>query len=602
MFNSSSLLPHAPMGREKRNELLGTIVFTLLVGSIIGSVSGFNSGLQTAYSATGTQNSLSEDWIETESANFSRYYLDDTNITDRLTGDWGSTNLSTTGSVNTADLNFTSEFYYNSENRTGIIEGDFTGIGLETPWLDLGGDNRTTWPSGVGLDQYPFSYIVFTNATGYYAINCSTGQIEFSGADADNLLNSACGAAEDGSLFITAGIYPIDTAITVPADVWIYGDGNWATRIRIDADVSAFIFSSVRSGMSHVGIYPSINETYGLDTPLIRVDGSWNTLYDIRLYRNANFLTRGIGLQYWAPDGSNNGIGYCIATGFTVDGPFSKGLHLFNNGTFPNEWINANDYSEIMLTFDGADNTTAVHVEKLGTGEVASNRYDGVKTQNCDVNYLIEGASTQEFFFIETWDSPADAISINVTSGSTGNLFLGGFISRTVVIDGTDTQIIHVDGYEGDLLPAITVPFSDGTEFDYTSTGPSGRLVDAQNEYAWSSVIIPNNVKNIVEIRIYAISNITEVHGMNMKFQGYAATDNEAYNTETLTITRESNSTNFAQNDVVFWAFTAADEEDLDDIQGGDVFQFWVRGWLAAGDHCATNGWFLSAKIYYINR
>ena len=111
--------------------------------SIILTISGFYIGTNYASSFTGVSKTLGDDFIEVESVNATYYYLDDTNITDRLGGDYTGLgaiadtldtgqganelydmdqNVLTTSDTTFASVNTTSEFYRDGENYTSWID------------------------------------------------------------------------------------------------------------------------------------------------------------------------------------------------------------------------------------------------------------------------------------------------------------------------------------------------------------------------------------------------------------------------------------------------------------------------------------------------
>jgi hypothetical protein len=76
------------------------------------------------------------------------------------------------------------------------------------------------------ITQQPYSYIIWTDGTNYYAKNGKTGQIDFSGTNAgiviQNVINSLSGG---GIVFIKAGQYPVSFNVTNNRVV-IVGEGR----------------------------------------------------------------------------------------------------------------------------------------------------------------------------------------------------------------------------------------------------------------------------------------------------------------------------------------------------------------------------------------
>jgi len=68
------------------------------------------------------------------------------------------------------------------------------------------------------------SYIIFKQGSYYYAINGSTGEIEFSGTNATQVIQNAVGTAR--TLYLKAGTYQLTSTLTLPDDITIIGESN----------------------------------------------------------------------------------------------------------------------------------------------------------------------------------------------------------------------------------------------------------------------------------------------------------------------------------------------------------------------------------------
>jgi len=104
--------------------------------------------------------------------------------------------------VNGTSFKLTDELWYGSYNRTGLV-------------------------------QYPeqaASYIIFKEGTIIYAKSGDTGQIDFSGENASEVIQAAIDALTDGGvIFIKSGDYSITNAIDVKENIYIIGEGTRAT-------------------------------------------------------------------------------------------------------------------------------------------------------------------------------------------------------------------------------------------------------------------------------------------------------------------------------------------------------------------------------------
>jgi len=75
----------------------------------------------------------------------------------------------------------------------------------------------------------PYSYIIFTDGTNYYAKNGKTGQIDFSGTDASTVIQNAINSLAEGGgkIYIKAGVYRCKSQIdlTKARSIVIEGEG-----------------------------------------------------------------------------------------------------------------------------------------------------------------------------------------------------------------------------------------------------------------------------------------------------------------------------------------------------------------------------------------
>jgi len=66
------------------------------------------------------------------------------------------------------------------------------------------------------ITQQPYSYIIWTDGQKYYAKNGSTGQVEFSGTDANTVIQNAINKLQyGGKIFIKSGIYNVTETISI---------------------------------------------------------------------------------------------------------------------------------------------------------------------------------------------------------------------------------------------------------------------------------------------------------------------------------------------------------------------------------------------------
>jgi len=151
--------------------------------------------------------------------------------------------------VNATSFKFTGELWRGSTNLTGRVLGSWD-VGLSAPTLDTGQGANELYPmdqavrtsdsptfdeltlSGDLLNGYnvtealkypeqPASYIIFTDGSTVYAKNGTTGEIEFSGADAATVIQQAIDAlsGSGGKIFIKKANYLLTSGLTLPSSL-----------------------------------------------------------------------------------------------------------------------------------------------------------------------------------------------------------------------------------------------------------------------------------------------------------------------------------------------------------------------------------------------
>ena len=96
------------------------------------------------------------------------------------------------------------------------------------------------------ITQQPYSYIIFTDGTNYYAKNGKTGQIDYSGTDASTVIQSAIDAVKSGRIYLKLGTVAFSRKVIINinsnSQLTIEGDG--ATTIIPPSNDYAFEFNA----------------------------------------------------------------------------------------------------------------------------------------------------------------------------------------------------------------------------------------------------------------------------------------------------------------------------------------------------------------------
>jgi len=297
------------------------IVFT----SILSLILIFGAGTWVGYSFTGTTNTFAPGSLETATLNVTGdWYRGTTNLTDRLLGIWGalsSTTLDTgqgayelygmdqdmltSSSPTFDDLSSASldtghganelydmdqnvlttssptfdaltaatldtgqganELYDMDQNVLSTSSptfDDLTVDGLNASWIDLGGDNRTTWPSLVsGSSGYgAWTYLIVKNGSFWLALDeCMT--VDYNSSSATTTIQNAVDAITTGLIFIKDP----GSTIILTSDIVVNGkritfSSDWAT-IQSASGEYAFNFSNSH-GFSHGNPYGGLQQLY----------------------------------------------------------------------------------------------------------------------------------------------------------------------------------------------------------------------------------------------------------------------------------------------------------------------------------------------------
>ena len=239
----------------------------------------------------------------------------------------------------------------------GPIESD----GVNVDWIDLGGVNRTTWPSGggggSGLPMYPWEYLFYTNATSNYLVD-ETGSIVSSGTD-QTIWEYAANNTSGGQWYVSPGTYTINNINVDTANVRITGASRGATvlytttanahyilqlsgqhgyveHLTLDGNDVAdnnLILSGGRTRARHI-ISQDADEAqfYLTSTGGCAIDD----FHAVRTHGAKTAGTIGVLIHDNAADIEiENGIIYYCETGFVIDGGT---VRLFDNHIWGNEW------------------------------------------------------------------------------------------------------------------------------------------------------------------------------------------------------------------------------------------------------------------------
>lgn len=403
-----------------------------------------------------------------------------------------------------------------------------------------------------------------------------TGNIIYSpGADGIHTRISDSGTISDNAIFEPSNyaiyLWAVWTAVTGNS---IYCPGNYGIYVyNCENTISGnTIYRPTSGGGIHLTsdadktVVAGNTITYGVGDNIIFIDGAENVDI-VGNVLEGNDVAKGIHVAGPYANVCGNFI-YGRAAGITEDA-----IHVASGGDYAN--IAGNliyaAWNCCILIGDGAThiNITGNHCYKAHT--------DGIKLE----------ANNTECSIVGNLCYDNSGYGINIAAATcTGNLVkenkLTGNTSGCILNSGVNTG-----------LATYVVPFSGGTD-----PQDSGYLIDADTEYARAWLRLPAEVQQVVRMKIYARAVVLSAAAMRLEINANGGADNEPYNTHaTAAPNTPSTSTNFAANDVIFWALTVA---GIVALLGGDSVEVKVLHEAAGDGDVATNAYIRTVEIEYV--
>jgi len=212
---------------------------------------------------------------------------------------------------------------------------------------------------------------------------------------------------------------------------------------------------------------------------------------------------------------------------------------------------------------------------------ISSNLFEGTGTAN-GIAIYIHGATYIEISINTVYNIKQGFVEDSTANYNTIVKNKYYTVTTPVVISGANT-----------VLETVTASFIKelGTAvWIVTAAAPMGIDIDAANEGALAKIKLPLGLQQVVRIKVFGIAQVAEADGMQLNIAAGSGIDNETWNAEAIAVASKTSSTlNFANLDVIQWAFTPVDDSDIGDLTGGDFLQ-WCCYWAdVVGGNCATD-------------
>lgn len=371
------------------------------------------------------------------------------------------------------------KFYGDGSSLTGLptggnITGDFTVSGKATITGNLTANNITAskfFGDGSNLTGIPLSanttqptaYTIYKSGSTYYAVNGSTGAIDYSGANFVTVFESAGAAANRGKITIREGIYTVGADLHLDDGCAVEGAGSGdlvsSTQFNITGNytISLTPTGNYIGSFSHIGI----RTPTGFSTTAYLIDGGNTDIRNRNLGGDITINSYNSGVGEGTPDITYPSIGFKVTTnsGFVFNtwtsihtAGYYFGQYFSTNRTAGYVYLNSNDirdtvsqYSVYPIYLVGWTNST------FDTSTIEGNNFFGVMVQpNATTNVTLAdmwlgGNSTSaptgwtvqcnEFYGVKLWDAGLDQKQIMFDANTGYNHLEGYFSSGARIID-----------------------------------------------------------------------------------------------------------------------------------------------------------------------
>jgi len=149
------------------------------------------------------------------------------------------------------------------------------------------------------------------------------------------------------------------------------------------------------------------------------------------------------------------------------------------------------------------------------------------------------------------------------------------------------------DAGTGTILPTVRACFVKelGTAaWIVTAASAMGIDIDAADEGALAKIKLPQDLQQVVRIKVWGTAQVTEADHMTLLIAAGAGGDNESWTGEAIAVAGKlSDTVNFTALDNIQWTFTAADDADIGHLTAGDFLQWCCYYNALSGVDCATD-------------
>jgi len=322
------------------------------------------------------------------------------------------------------------------------------------------------------------SYTIFKVGDTIYAKNGTTGEIEFSGTDASQVIQSAINALTNGGkILIKAGTYLLSSPLTLNRYISLVGEEPYkSTWLVVNTNIP--IFNLTEPDFTIENLFLD-NWCDGYTQPLIKIISDnkniqRGTIKNVMLYRNrvGYGYDDAIGIQLYAPT-SGKGITFLYFDKVYIMGGFKYGIHLY--APDGGGWINGNFFTNIAL--DGVK--YGIYIEALGSGTsgvVNRNTFSKVHIQATNDAYgvtergFVVSGVANTFDICKVWDLAEGKCAMEILSTAEDTIVRDSLLYG-LINNGQGSKLFNVEGYVTENSGTATISSSTSVTFEHGLAG-----------------------------------------------------------------------------------------------------------------------------------
>jgi len=320
------------------------------------------------------------------------------------------------------------------------------------------------------ITQQPYSYIIWTDGTNYHAKNGRTGQIDFSGADAGTVIQSAINALRSmgGIIYIKSGTYSV--TLSLYSGITLVGEGI-STTINGTINVIGTPGSQIQK--------VAIENMHITGSNVNGILAQYVTQLRIRNVVLDGSLTDAISITYidqFIIDG-------CLIYGVKGNGIYLSGSTISDvaNGVISNTWIYNANVNGIYLQYGDS-----VRITNVVANNNAKNGIYVTNSMNIFVhNSIFDGNGDRGIYFNNVYSSFISDSYAGISHGSAG-ITLENCRATTVSATSVTNDRVGIYVYGGSDLVI------------YKSEVLNNNVINSGNAWENSGIVIDNHAKNIV--------------------------------------------------------------------------------------------------------